>query len=227
MLKILIKSGMQDRVSLVWSIVLPLVILVGGIFFIDAGESTYRFILGVLALSAMSIGLMGGAFDYFGHKESGVLKVVAISKLGTFKFLAFYALARVVVTFLILVPIVFVSVLLGVEQPVQNPFGLGLFCVHLSVVSVLLGIVCGNLGASAGAVASISNMALLFLIGTCGLFYSLSVLPEWISWVFSLFPLEVLSRFALDSLNIAFAWTYSVALILVLFLLCSLTFRYE
>lgn len=227
MLGILIKSGFQDKISIAWSIILPALILLGGSFFIKSEEFSFSFLLGVLAISALSVGLMGSAFDYFSHKSSGILKVVAISKTGIRRFLGYYALARVIITVLTLGVLILLASVTGYGISGSVLPGLLVFSLLSSVVSVLLGITSGNIGSSAGAVATISNILLIVLVTTCGLFYSLDILPAWLSTAFSFSPFEMMAQHAYSVAAQPIVIFYNVALIGFLLLLCVITFRYE
>jgi len=159
---------------------------------------------------------MGTAFDYFSHKSSGVLKVVAISRTSIRKFLLYYLSARIILTNLTLVVLALL-----------NLWGVLVFSFLSSVVSCLIGIICGNIGTSAGSVASISNILLILLLATCGLFYSLDALPTWLSAVFSFSPFEMLAEHAYSLSARPVVIAYNFVLIGILLLGCVFTFKYE
>lgn len=223
----LLKASLQDRISLIWAFLFPLIILIVGVLFISSEAYSYRFLLGVIVLSALSFGLMGSAFDYFNLKSTGVFKVISISKVGILNFISVYIAVRSVLTFLIIL-IIYAIATMGLGYTSGNSLiGFIGFAAALTIISVILGMICGNIGKNAGGVATISNMLLILLVLLSSLFYSLDWLPNWFAELVYWAPVETISRFTLGMTSNFSTIFYTFFLILALIATAFVSFRYE
>lgn len=70
-LRILLKSALRDRISLFWSVVLPVGLLIGlGIVF-DSPEYRGRLLAGSAAMGVFFWALFGIAFETLSHRNRG------------------------------------------------------------------------------------------------------------------------------------------------------------
>lgn len=225
---IILKASFNDKISLIWSIIFPVVILFIGRIFIQDEIYSWYFLVGVLAISALSYGLMGTAFDYFTHKSTGVFKVVALSKTGISLFLFYYTLTRLFVTIIGLLLIFLIGIFtLQIDVSIINPIGLLLYFFFLALSSNLMGIISANFGKNSGIIATITNIIMIVLIASSSLFYSLEAVPTWLQAAFQYSPLEIIANLIkasnLKLFDILYAGLFSAILALVAFL----TFAWE
>lgn len=225
---IILKASFNDKISLIWSIIFPVAILLIGKIFIQNELSSWYFLIGVLAISALSYGLMGTAFDYFTHRSTGVFKAVALSKTGIIKFLTYYTLTRLLVTMSGLLLILLIGIfVLGLDVNKIYSLGLFLYFFVLALSANLMGIISANFGKDAGGIATITNIIMIVLLGSSGLFYSLELLPNWLGVAFQFSPLEVMADLARAiNLNI-FALIYALVFCGILALIAFTSFRWE
>ncbi len=225
---ILFKASLNDKLSLLWSLALPVIMLLIGKMFIQTGDSSYSFLIALLALSAVSYGLMGTAFEYFSYRSTGVFKLVAISKTGIALFLFYFTLARLSVTLIGLLLLLVLGVaVLQIDISTTNPFNLIAYFLFLALISNLLGVICGNFGKDAGFIATITNILLVVLIASSGLFYSLEMLPKWLKNLFQFSPLEIISGLAKTNGIQLFELSYVITLSIILALVAVKFFKSE
>ncbi len=225
---IMLKAGLNDRISLIWSVVFPVAILLTGRVFIQDEILGWYFLVGVLAISALSYGLMGTAFDYFTHRSTDVFKIVALSRTGIGLFLFYYTFARLLVTIIGLFLIFSVGTfILQISANIINPMGLILYLFFLALSSNLMGIISANHGKNAGGIATITNIIMIMMIASSSLFYSSELLPDWLAKIFRFSPLEVMADLAKAASTEVFAIIYAALFSAILALAAFLTFARE
>ncbi len=225
---ILLKASFNDKLSIIWALLLPVIILFIGAIFIENAGTAKNFLIAILAFSAISYGLMGTAFEYFNYRHSGIFKSIALSKIGVVLFLFNFALARIFVTIigLILLTIFAIFILpLGFEMINLPIFIFYIFSV--TILSNLLGVIAGNFGKDPGFIATTTNILMLVLIAGSGIFYPLQILPNWLAKIFEYFPLEIITQIAKSNEIVIFDVFYIIILNLILLTATIKAFRWE
>src|SRR5215813_15515048 len=96
----LLRGAFRDRVSLVWAIAFPLVLLLALGFAFPTPGYRRQLLAGMLALSVMFFSLYGIAFESLAQRNQGVYKLLRATPYHTLAFVVNLALARGLVALL-------------------------------------------------------------------------------------------------------------------------------
>lgn len=185
----LLNSALRDRISLFWSILAPLALLLGlGSLF---PEPEYRrdLVLGLLAFGCLGFALSGTGFEVMRQRTRGVYKFLKATPFRISAFVTALAGARGLVTLASAV------VVLGAGAAVYGIDGtVGSLALFLPVLIIgtacfmFLGFVLGNLGDNENQVAMFNNLFILPQVFANEIFYSLDNAPAWLNTVSRLMP---------------------------------------
>jgi ABC-2 type transport system permease protein len=229
----LLRGALRDRVSLVWAVGFPVVLLVTlGFVFPTAGYQRQA-LIGMLALSVMFFSLYGIAFESLAQRNQGVYKLLRATPYRTLAFVANLALARGIVALLSSALVSLVGVLLfHIAVSITGILLLTLTLALATLCFTCMGLTVGNLSQTETQVAGLNNLVTLPMIFVSETFYSLASAPAWVQTLSSVFPLS----HVLDAVRAALAGSVAgvvaplllvLAYTLVALALAVLTFRWD
>lgn len=233
MLTMLLKNMSKDVYTIIYSVLLPVGLLIGLFVFFEDPVYREQLLAGVLSLNIMMGALNLMAFDVLQPRNRGVLKLVRATPLTVFSFVAVFASARIAFTFAINAVVLAVGVFgFGVELSLLE-------CVTTLGVLLLgalpligLGFLCGNLAQQEGQVNMLTSLLCFSMIFTSESFYSMQNAPAWAQRVGEFLPYSPFVDAVRAAMNGSFDTIPPLLLTLVLFacaamLLAVVTFRWE
>lgn len=229
----LFRGALQDKVSLGWAIVSPLLLLVG--LSIAFGSPAYRLnvLIGVLAISIVFFAFNGTPFEVLRQRNIGVFKLLRATSFRISTFLGALTVARGLVTALCVLVVVGIGALFvggGLTLPrllAATPvLLLGILCF------TFLGVLVGNIANQEVQAASLNNMVTLPMFFLSDAFYNLDRAPSWLQAVSNVLPFQnflTLLHAALTGtpLDSAYPLVMVLAYTLVFLVLATLTFRWD
>jgi ABC-2 type transport system permease protein len=229
----LLRGALRDRVSLVWAVGFPIVLLLGLGFAFPTPGYRRQLLVGLVALSVMFFGLYGIAFESLAQRNQGVYKLLRATPYRTLVFVVNLALARGVVALLSSALVAVVGAL--VFHIVITVAGVLLLAPTLALATLLftcIGLTVGNLSQTETQVAGLNNLVTLPMIFVSESFYSLAAAPAWVRELSRAFPLTHVE----DAVRAAMAGSPSAIVIPLLLVtgytvlalaLALLTFRWD
>jgi ABC-2 type transport system permease protein len=229
----LLRGALRDRISLVWAVVFPLVLLLALGFAFPTPAYRRQLLVGMLALSVMFFSLYGIAFESLAQRNQGVYKLLRATPYRTLAFVVNLTLARGLIALLSCVIVAVVGLL--VFHIAITLAGALLLVPALALATVGftgIGLTVGNLSQNETQVAGLNNLVTLPMIFASEAFYSLAPAPAWVHALSRALPLS----HVLDGVRAALAGSPSgivtpLLLILgytVLALACAVvTFRWD
>lgn len=186
-LRILLKSALRDRISLFWSVVFPVGLLIGlGVVF-DSPEYRGRLLAGMAAMGVFFWALFGIAFENLSHRNRGVYKLLRATPFPTVAFVLSLTIARALVALLSGAVVVATG---AIAFGVDVGWGESLLMLPVLLAGTFcftgLGFLVANLAGNEAQVSMICNLFSLPMLFVSETFYSLDGSPRW---------LQELSRF--------------------------------
>lgn len=179
---------------------------------------------GILGLSLMQLGLFGTAPALVQLREQQVLRRIGVTPLPRITLLASQVLNRLTIGLVQTVLVLLVGMLLFNVQMVGNWGLLALVVLLGAVMFVAMGYFIASLAKTQDSVTGIAQLINFPMMFLSGLFFPLSVMPEWIKPLVSILPLTYLAD-ALRQIMVgsppAFALGLDVAVLVGWGLLCS------
>lgn len=201
-----LKNMGKDIYTLIYSVLLPIGLLIGLYLFFDAAEYRVQLLAGVLALNTMMGALNLTAFDVLQPRNRGVLKLVKAAPVKLISFMSVIAAARLLFT---------IAVNMAVLLIASAGFGIRISLLEmLAVLSVMaagalpllgLGFLCGNVARHEGQVNMLTNLFCFPMIFTSESFYSLAHAPNWVILISKVLPYQPF----VEGLNAAIAGEFA------------------
>ncbi|MHC0039719.1 ABC transporter permease [Pseudoneobacillus sp. C159] len=231
--KTMLATSVRDKITLFYSVIFPIVLLIGLGYYFDNPAYTPRLLTGVLALSSLFWGVSGIAFQVHWQRSRGVYKLLKLTPFPTFQFIFLMTAARTVLGIIINLFVLGVgSILFKIAVAPME--------VMVTILMMFIGILCftslgfliSNFAQNEGQINMISNLFFLPMIFGADTFYSLENAPAWVVKMGELFPLGYFLQGLRSGLGMADESMIAPLLILAaytigLLLLSSLTFKYE
>lgn len=191
----LLAGALRDRISLFWSIIFPVGLLVGlGVAF-PAPAYRQQLVAGTLALSALFFSLNGIAFEALNQRNRGVYKLLRATPFRTWAFICSLTAARSLVALASSAAIPVAGALLfGVTLPWRSLLLLVPALALAILCFTFLGMFVGNLAQREEQVNVIANLIEIPILFASEAFYSLADAPGWLKAMNHYSPLEYLVR---------------------------------
>lgn len=229
----LLKNMAKDVYTIIYSVLLPVGLLIGLFLFFDDAAYRKQLLAGVLALNTMMGALNLTAFDVLQPRNRGVLKLVRAAPVKLISFMSIYAAARLVFTFAVnLLVLLAASAGFGIRISPLEVLGTCLIMLAGALPLLGLGIFFGNVAGHEGQVNLLTNLLCFPMIFTSESFYSLEQAPAWAAAVGSVLPYQPFVEGLNAALTGAFALLPGCLLLLALFTavcwaLAAATFRWD
>jgi ABC-2 type transport system permease protein len=229
----LLRGALRDRVSLVWAVGFPLVLLLALGFAFPTPGYRRQLLVGMLALSVMFFSLYGIAFESLAQRNQGVYKLLRATPYRTLAFIVSLTLARGLVALLSSVIVAVAGVLLF--HLTVTPASALLLAPVLALATLCftcVGLTISNLSQNETQVAGLNNLVTLPMIFASEAFYSLAAAPAWVHTLSRALPLS----HVLDGVRAALAGSPSGVATPLLFMLgytalalacAAVTFRWD
>lgn len=226
-------SSLKDKITLFYSLVFPLALLIGLGLYFDTADYRERLLTGVTALGALFWGVQGIAFQVYQQRNRGVYKLLRMTPYSVLAFILTVTLARTCVGMGINAIILVTGMaVFGISI---SPAGLLVFMLLLlagTLCFTALGFLIANLASNEGQINALANMLQLPMIFASGAFYSLEGAPAWVIHAGQAFPFSHLVNGLSASISGQFSETWLPLLLLALFTciivgLAAATFRWD
>lgn len=231
--KAMMITSLRDKITLFYSALLPLGLLIGLGYYIDKESYIPTLLTGVIALSSVFWGVSGIAFQVHWQRSRGVFKLLKLTPYPTMGFIFLMSMARTVLG----IGINFIVLAAGV---ILFDVGITVGAVLLLIVMIKLGTLCftclgfliSNFANNEGQINIFSNLLFFPMIFGTDTFYSLENAPGWVVKMGDLFPLGYYVhglRSVLGTVNGSIANSMLIVTIytLALLILATITFRWE
>jgi ABC-2 type transport system permease protein len=231
--KTMIATSVRDKITLFYSVIFPIALLVGLGYYFDNDAYTPRLLTGVLALSSLFWGVSGIAFQVHWQRSRGVYKLLKLTPFPTFHFIFLMTAARTVLGIIINLLVLSVgSLLFKIDvSPME---------VIVTILVMFIGILCftslgfliSNFANNEGQINMISNLFFFPMIFGADTFYSLESAPAWVVKMGELFPLgyyvhALRSGIGIIDDSVIVPFLILAVYTLGLLLLSVLTFKFE
>jgi len=176
----LLKNMSKDVYTIIYSVCLPIALLVGLYMFFEDPGYRGQLLAGVLALNTMMGALNLTAFDVLQPRNRGVLKLVKATPVKLVSFMAAFASARLLFTFALNAAVLLVAAIgFGVHVSLLEALAMLVVLFAGSLPLLGLGFLCGNLAGHEGQVNMLTNLLCFPMIFTSESFYSMAHAPNW------------------------------------------------
>lgn len=184
-------TSLKDKITLFYSVLFPILLLIGLDFYFNSPAYHQTLLLGTLALSTLFWGVSGIAFQVHQQRSRGVYKLIRVTPLPTFAFILTMTLARTLLG-LAINGIVFLAGVVFLKQSITFSSVLGVFSILAlgTMCFSCIGFFVANLAKNEGQINIISNLLFLPMIFGSEVFYSLENAPHWVKVTGQLFPME-------------------------------------
>ncbi|MFT4415576.1 ABC transporter permease [Fredinandcohnia humi] len=233
--KTMIVTSLRDKITLFYSILFPVLILIGLGYYVDNEDYIPRLLTGVIVLSSLFWGVSGIAFQVFGQRTRGVYKLLKVTPLPTMHFILLMAAARTILGIGINLLVLFVGIVLFDIAISPNEL---LGAISVMFIGILcftcLGFFISNFANNEGQINMISNLFFLPMIFGTDTFYSLENAPTWVARMGDFFPLGYYTKALRIVIGIEESEQTTMALIIILLgftllllILATVTFKWE
>jgi len=187
----LLQGALRDRISLFYSVIFPIGLLLGlGVAF-PASEYRRQLLAGTLAISALFFSASGIAFESLAQRNRGVYKLLRATPYSRFAFVTNLTAARGVVALLSCALVATVGALaFGISLAWQAALLLAPVLALGTLCFTFLGLTVGNLAQNEGQAAMLNNIVTLPMVFGSEALYSLGGAPAWITQVSQALPFE-------------------------------------
>lgn len=198
--KTMLTTSLKDKISLGYSSIFPIVLLLGLGFYINSSSYHPLLLTGVIAISTVFWGVQGIAFQVHSQRSKGVYKLLKMTPLSTISFVAIMTLARTLIGVTINIIVFFIGIIVF---EIEVSFIGVLQIILLLTIGTLcfsgLGFLLSNIAKNEAQINMISNLVYLPMVFGSSAFYSLDNAPQWVVFVGKLFPF----KYFVDSLRVA------------------------
>ena len=179
--KMMLAASLKDKITLFYSLLLPLGLLAGlGLYFDDPAYAP-RLLTGVIVLSSMFWGVSGIAFQVHWQRSRGVFKLLKLTPYPMIGFIAQMTAARSFLGILINLFVLAVGMLLfRIELSAGEFFFTVCFMVAGALCFGSLGYLISNFAGNEGQINLISNLLFIPMVFGSEAFYSLDHAPDWV-----------------------------------------------
>ena len=186
---ILLKSALRDRISLFWSVVFPVGLLIGlGVVF-DSPEYRGRLLAGTAAMGVFFWALFGIAFETLSHRNRGVYKLLRATPFLTVAFVLSMTIARALIALLSgAVVIATGAVAFGVDVGWRESLLMLPVLLSGTLCFTCLGFLAANLAGNEAQVSMVCNLFSLPMLFVSEAFYSLDKAPHWLQGLSRVLP---------------------------------------
>lgn len=154
-------------------------------------------VTGVVVMAIMQSGVFSVAFIFVRLRSQGVLRRFKASPAGPMHFLIAMIITRMVVVALqTYVMLLLATAILDVDVGPGRPLSwieLGIIAIFASWVFIALGLIISNVAKTENSAAPLATGITLPMMFLSGVFFPLSVLPDWLSTVTQYLPLTFLA----------------------------------
>ncbi len=189
--KMMLAASLKDKITLFYSLLLPLGLLAGlGLYFDDPAYAP-RLLTGVIVLSAMFWCVSGIAFQVHWQRSRGVFMLLKLTPYPMLGFVAQMTAARSFLGILINLFVLAVGVLLfNIEVSAGGIFYMVCFMAAGALCFASLGYLISNFAGNEGQINLISNLLFIPMVFGSEAFYSLEHAPVWVVKVGEVLPLS-------------------------------------
>jgi len=189
--KSMLATSVRDKITLFYSLVFPLVLMVGLGYYFNEGNQQLQIVAGVTAISTIFWGMQGIAFQVHEQRNRGVYKLVKLTPMPLLVFISIMVLARTFIGVLINLIVWLTGIFVFQIDVTALGFVIGLFLLIIgSLCFTSIGFVISNLARNEAQISMVSNFIQLPMIFMSGAFYSLKNAPEWVVFIGKVFPFE-------------------------------------
>ena len=154
-------------------------------------------VTGIVAMSIMQSGVFSVAFILVRLRNQGVLRRFRASPAGPAHFLVALVITRMgVVALITYVMLILATLVLDVDVGPGRPIAwleLGVLAVFASWIFVALGLVISNVAKTENSAAPLATGITMPMMFLSGVFFPLSVLPDWLAQITQYLPLTFLA----------------------------------
>lgn len=154
-------------------------------------------VTGIVAMSIMQSGVFSVAFIFVRLRSQGVLRRFKASPAGPMHFLIAMIITRMaVVAIQTYVMLVLATLVLDVDVGPGRPLSwleLGIVAIFASWVFIALGLIISNVAKTENSAAPLATGITMPMMFLSGVFFPLTVLPDWLSTVTQYLPLTFLA----------------------------------
>lgn len=231
--KTMVVTSLRDKITLFYSILLPIGLLVGLGNYFNNDEYIPVLLTGVLALSSLFWGVSGIAFQVYWQRSRGVFKFLKMTPYPIISFIFIMAAARAVLGIAINLLVLAIGILLfDVTVSIGSLFIMTAIIAIGTLCFTCMGILIANFANNEGQISMISNLFYFPMVFGAETFYSLENAPAWVVTMGEMFPLGYYVnglRAALGSSEQAITPFVLILVIytMVLLIATALTFKYD
>jgi len=237
MLKVQLRSmlvtSLRDKITLFYSLLLPIVLMFGLAIYIDKPEQQLRIICGITAISTVFWGMQGIAFQVHWQRSRGVYKLLKLTPMPLMQFIAVMIVARTVIGVAMNWSIWLIGMLSFGMKLTAWSIGLTLLVIVIGTICFTsIGFVIANAARNEAQINMLSNLLQMPMIFMSSAFYSLNGAPDWVAFVGRLLPFEHYTNListmqsAGSSISIL-SLIVLVIYIMIAILIASITFRWD
>lgn len=229
----LLSGALRDRISLFWSVAVPLILLFGLGSLFPQPEYRRHLIPGLLAFGSLGFALSGTGFEVMRQRARGVYKLLRATPFPIAAFAGALAGARGLVALASALVVAGAGALVyETGWSVWSVLALLPVLITGTACFVFLGFILGNLGENESQVAMYNNLFFLPQIFASETFYPLAGAPGWVVALSRLMPashfLEALrAAAALDAAALFPPLAILLAMTLLALGLAVATFRWD
>lgn len=181
----------RDGHSLILTILLPVLLLIGLGIYMNDPTYTERLLTGVLTVQVLFGSGMVTAFNVMAQRNRGIYKLLRATPFRTSAFISAMTLARTIVTFLVstvilITAIAFFNMDIGIVQLLK----MAAVLIAGSVCVTAIGFFAANLSKDESNVNLISNLICFPMLFTSEAFYSMQTAPLWLQTFAKLQPIH-------------------------------------
>lgn len=228
--KSMIVISIKDKITLFYSLLFPLLLMIGLGYFIQNDQ--LQIVCGITAISTIFWGMQGIAFQIHAQRNKGVYKLLKVTPLPLISFIFIMVLARAFIGVL-LNCIVWGTgiVLFQIDMTILTAVYTSLLIVIGTLCFTSIGFVIGNLARNEAQISMYANIIQIPMIFMSGAFYSLERAPEWVVIIGKLLPFEhyvkALQGVIADNSILQASMVILIVYILLAFILSVVTFKWE
>ncbi|MDZ5470575.1 ABC transporter permease [Bacillus sp. 31A1R] len=237
MLNVIFKSmlitSIRDKITLFYSLMFPLILMLGLGLYFDSPDMKLNIVSGVTAISTIFWGMQGIAFQVHFQRNKGVYKLLKLTPMPTISFICVMTAARTVIG-LVLNMIVWIigMVFLKFDLTLTNILITSLLIAVGLLSFTAIGFFIANLANNEGQINMFSNLLQLPMIFMSEAFYKLNSAPNWVVATGKLLPFEHYVKAlkgAINGMDDALLLGFLIPLLymVIAILLSVLTFRWE
>lgn len=187
--KSMLATSLRDKISLFYSTLFPLGLLIGLGLYFDSPEYKPVLTTGVLGLGTLFWALQGVAFQVLQQRSKGVYKLLQLTPYPTLSFILCMTLARTALGLAMNLLVLLAAItVLGLPMTLPSVLMLLIVLAAGNLCFTCLGFLIANVARNEGQINMLSNLLYLPMVFGSDAFYSLQNATVWISAVGKCFP---------------------------------------